>query len=68
MLYHCGLFIAKQDIKPGDELTVNYQYFLAENGVYSFSDNETEKLVNGLPPKIALLKSAQELVQLLEEL
>ena len=68
MLYHCGICIAARDMKPGDELTVNYQYFLAENDLSSFSDHKTGKLVDGLPPKIALLKSAQELVKLLTEL
>ena len=67
MLYHCGICLAKHNIKPGDELTVNYQYFLAENDVDSFYDRETGNLVDGLPPKVALLKSAQELVNLLED-
>lgn len=36
MLYHCGICLATRDLMPGDELTVNYKFFLAENDFYAF--------------------------------
>ena len=66
LLYHCGICFAKRDINIGEELTANYRYFLAENDVYAFKDNEG-KLIDGLSPKEALLQSSKELVELLEE-
>ena len=67
LLYHCGIFFAKRNLNTGDELTVNYRYFLAEKDAYAFVDNKTKKIVDGLPPKQALLESAKELIALLEE-
>lgn len=67
MLYHAGICFATRDIAPGDELTADYRFFLAENDVYRFTDAETGKLVDGLGPKRALADSATALVRLLED-
>jgi SET domain-containing protein len=65
MLYHCGVFFAKRDIAVGEELTVDYKYFLAENDVYAFSDIEAGARVNGIGGKQALLDSCRELMELM---
>lgn len=31
MIYHCGLCFAARDLKAGDELTVDYRYFMSED-------------------------------------
>jgi SET domain-containing protein len=67
MLYHCGILFAKTPIAVGDELTVNYKYFLATDDVHSFDDQETEAKVDGLNGKKALQESCKELLELLEE-
>ena len=67
MLYHCGLCFARRDINAGDELTADYKYFLAVDDVFKFKDSENTELVDGYDSHSALLDSARELVQLLEE-
>ncbi|MBN2531384.1 MAG: SET domain-containing protein [Spirochaetales bacterium] len=67
LLYHCGICFAREDIKAGDELTVDYRYFLAENDVYSFSCGKGNHVVDGLSGRNALLQSARELISLLKE-
>lgn len=65
MLYHCGICTAIRDLSPGDELTVNYRFFLAENDVHAFFDCKTGKKVDGLSARDALIQSAEELIDLL---
>lgn len=64
MLYHCGILFAKQPIAAGEELTVDYKYFLAAGDVHAFDDRETGKPVTGLSAREALLQSAQEVIDL----
>jgi SET domain-containing protein len=64
LLYHCGILFALSDIWPGNELTVNYKYFLAVNDVYAFSDLDTRQTITGLDARQALLQSCQELAGL----
>ena len=68
LLYHCGVSFACRDLGAGDELTIDYTTLLAEDDVQGFRDAATGKMVFGLPPKAALLKSAERLVQLLRQL
>jgi len=65
MLYHCGICVALRDLYPGDELTINYKFLLAENDVYSFIDKETGKKVDGLSWREALIQSTEEFINLL---
>jgi hypothetical protein len=65
MLYHCGLLFARRAIAPGDELTVDYKYFLAEDDVQAFTDVQTGNLVRGVDGEEALLASTRELMALL---
>jgi hypothetical protein len=64
MLYHCGIVFAKTDIAIGEELTVDYKYFLATNDVHAFDDRDTGQQVTGLNARDALLASARELIEL----
>jgi len=67
MLYHCGIFLAARDIDPGEELTVNYKYFLAEQDVCAFYNAETGHTVDGISPADAFIQSAEEVLTLLKE-
>lgn len=67
LLYHCGVCLATRDIAPGEELTVNYKYFLAEHDVCAFNNSETGKMVDGIPPADAFIQSAREVFVLLKE-
>ena len=64
MLYHCGMLFAKAPIAAGDELTVDYKYFLAAGDVCAFDDRDSGEEVTGLSAKEALLQSARELIEL----
>ncbi|MEA5469377.1 SET domain-containing protein [Spirulina sp. 06S082] len=64
LLYHCGIFIAVQDIEIGEELTVDYRYFLKENAHEIFKING--KPIIGLSNKESLLRSSQKLIEILE--
>jgi len=68
LLYHCGISFARRDLQPGDELTIDYTTILAEDDVEGFRDVATGRELFGLPPKQALLKSAEQLVGLLREI
>ncbi len=68
ILYHCGLCFALKDIDAGEELTINYRYFLAENDVGAFMDAFTGEKIDGLSSKESLLRSSQELIKLLYEI
>jgi SET domain-containing protein len=64
MLYHCGILFAKAPIAAGDELTVDYKYFLATDDVCAFDDRDSGKKVTGLNAKQALLQSCREVMEL----
>jgi SET domain-containing protein len=68
LLYHCGVSFAYRDLAAGDELTIDYTTFLAEDDVEGFEDVHTGRMLFGLPPREALLKTAERLVQLLREI
>jgi hypothetical protein len=66
LIYHCGFLFALRNIEVGDELTVNYGYFLAIDDVESFQDIKSGKIITGLSGQEALLFSTRELLTLLE--
>lgn len=68
LLYHCGVSFARRDLEAGDELTIDYRLFLAEDDEAAFCDVATGEMVRGLPPKEALLKSGGQLAKLLREI
>jgi SET domain-containing protein len=68
LLYHCGISFARRNLDTGDELTIDYTWFLAEDDVEGFRDVATGRTLFGLPPKEALIESSEQLVQLLREI
>jgi SET domain-containing protein len=67
MLYHCGLALARRDIAAGEELTVNYKYFLAKDDVGRFTDSATGRLVDGVDGRQTMIESCKELLNLLRD-
>jgi hypothetical protein len=67
LLYHCGICLATRNIAPGEELTLNYKYFLAEKDLYAFDDIVTGEKVDGISPEDAFSKSAEMVLDLLKE-
>jgi hypothetical protein len=66
LLYHCGICFAKTNIKKDDELTADYRYILAEHDANSFVDAETSTKVDGYDSQTCLLKTTQELLEILD--
>jgi SET domain-containing protein len=60
-----GFFFARRDIHCGDELTIDYKY-LGMDGQEAVITNEQEKII-GVSAKECLLKTAQDLIDLLNE-
>ena len=67
MLYHLGICFALRDIVSGEELTVDYRHFLAENDVNQFDDLTTGKLVDGYGPTESLIVSTRALSELFSD-
>jgi len=66
LLYHCGISFAQRDLKPGDELTIDYRLLPAEDGEQGFCDVATGRLPRGLKPRESLPRAARRLVEILD--
>tara|TARA_R100001509_G_scaffold133026_2_gene86610 strand:+ start:316 stop:864 length:549 start_codon:yes stop_codon:yes gene_type:complete len=67
ILYYCGLGFAKKDIKQGDELVANFQYFLSDKDSAHFTDIITDTNVIGLNQNESLEQQAQEIFELFSD-
>ena len=69
LLYHCGISFARRNLEPGDELTIDYSLFLAEEDVEGFRDSaKVRRELTGRPPREALISSTEQLLHLLREI
>lgn len=66
ILSHCGILFALREIEIGEELTVDYRYFLNNNNREKF-EVDGEPLI-GLSAKEALLTSSRQLIEILENI
>lgn len=66
ILYHCGIGFAKQSIKSGQELTIDYKYF-DTNRSDNFINIETGRKVKKYSSDYLLKKSTEELLDLLNQ-
>lgn len=66
LLSHCGLILAKRDVEPGEELTLDYRLLVDPSDVAAYDDAETGRPIRGLPPKETILRTARELIALVE--
>lgn len=60
MIYHCGLCFAAMDLKAGEELTVDYRFFLSED-LPGFCDLKTGQEIKGFSGREAFLLSLKKL-------
>lgn len=65
LLYHCGIVFALRNIKSGEELTVDYRYFLSPNEAEPVRDVKTGTVIKGYNAKKSLKESTKELLKLL---
>ena len=66
LLCHCGVVLALRDLAPGDELTLDYRTLIDTTDVGIYNDALTGREIRGLGAKETLLKTARELVALIE--
>jgi hypothetical protein len=68
LLCHCGVVFALRDIAPGEELTLDYRTLVDTTDVGVYNDAVTGREIRGYPARETVLRTARELVALLEGL
>ena len=68
LLCHCGVVVALRDLKAGDELTLDYRTLIDTTDVGVYNDAVTGREIRGLTAKETLLKTARELIALVESI
>ncbi len=66
LLCHCGLIVARREIKAGEELTLDYRTLIDPTDVAMYNDAVTGREIRGLPAKETLLKTARELIEIVQ--
>ena len=66
LLCHCGVVLALRDLEAGDELTIDYRTLIDTTDVGLYHDAVTGREIRGLGAKETLLKTARELIALVE--
>ena len=68
LLCHCGTVLALRDIPTGQEMTIDYRYLIDDTDIGVYNDAMTGQPIRGFPARQTLLKTARQLVELLESL
>jgi hypothetical protein len=68
LLCHCGVVVALRDLAAGDELTLDYRTLIDTTDVGIYNDAVTGREIRGLDARETLLKTARELIALVESL
>lgn len=68
LLSHCGLILAKRDVEAGEELTLDYRLLVDPSDVAAYDDAATGWPIRGLPAQETILRTARELIALIEGL
>ena len=66
LLSHCGLILARRDVGAGEELTLDYRLLIDPTDVAAYDDAATGRPIRGFTAKAAILRSARELIELVE--
>ena len=68
LLCHCGVVVARADIGPGEELTLDYRTLIDHTDVGIYSDAATGQEIRGLRARETLLRTAREMIALVESI
>lgn len=68
LLCHCGVVLALRDIRPGEELTLDYRTLIDSTDVGLYNDAVTSREIRGHSARETLLKTARDLIALVESL
>jgi hypothetical protein len=66
LLCHCGVVLARRDIPAGEEMTLDYRYLIDETDVGIYRDAKSGREIRGFPARETLLRTARQLVDLVE--
>lgn len=66
LLCHCGMVMARRNISAGDELTVDYRTLVDDTDIGIYSDAATGGEIRGFSARETLLRTARELIEILE--
>jgi hypothetical protein len=66
LLCHCGVVLARRDLEPGDELTIDYRTLIDTTDVGIYNDAVSGNEIRGWDAKETLLRTARELIELVE--
>jgi hypothetical protein len=66
LLCHCGIVLARQAIGAGDELTLDYRTLIDDTDIGIYADAATGREIRGWSGKETLLRTARELVEIVE--
>jgi len=68
LLCHCGVVMALRDVARGEELTLDYRTLIDTTDAGIYNDAVTGREIRGYPARETMLRTARELVALLESL
>ena len=66
LLCHCGVVMALRDVGAGEELTLDYRTLIDTTDVGLYHDAVTGREIRGLTARETMLRTARELIALLE--
>jgi hypothetical protein len=66
LLCHCGVVLARRAISSGEEVTLDYRYLIDETDVGIYRDAKTGREIRGFSGRETLLRTARQLVDLVE--
>jgi hypothetical protein len=66
LLCHCGVVLALRDIDAGEEMTLDYRTLIDTTDVGLYNDAVTGKEIRGWSARETMLRTARELIALLE--
>jgi len=67
-LCHCGIVLARRNIATGEELTVDYRTLIDATDIGTWRDATTNRQIKGYPAKETLLRTARELIEIIESI
>jgi len=64
LLCHCGVVLARRDLEPGDELTLDYRTLIDTTDVGIYNDALSGREIRGWGARETILRTARELIAL----
>ena len=68
LLCHCGVVVALRDIAAGEEMTLDYRTLIDTTDVGIYNDAVTGREIRGFGARETLLRTARELIALVESI